>query len=129
MEILIGLLALIIAILTFKFSFFRKPKEELEHLKIQFRTTQNLSIKVQKELAIYITKNNASNEVLFGNVTCSVYLTKMKESFEKNLSDKLFNNLDELKLTKSIILSMTKSLEEQFNALLQVQTFLELKKD
>ncbi|MCG6189265.1 hypothetical protein [Maribellus maritimus] len=129
MEILIGLVALIVAILTFKFSFFRKPKDELEHLKIQFKATQNLSNKIQNELTIYISKNNASNEIIFGDITCSRYLSKMKESSEKNLSDKLFDNFDELKLTKPTILSMTKSLEEQFNALLQVQTFIELKKD
>ena len=76
MEIIIGILALIIAILTFKFSFFKKPTKELELLKVQFRATQKLSKEVEQNLILHIRDNNASNEILFGDITCEKYLIK-----------------------------------------------------
>lgn len=127
MEIFIGIIALVIAILTFKFSFFRKPTEELEHLKIQFKLTQKLSKEVQKNLASYIKLNDSSNEILFGDVTCGKYLAALQKAYEKYLPDKLLDDLDHLNMTKANITSMTQSIEKQFTALQNVQTFLEFK--
>ncbi|TXN37416.1 hypothetical protein FVB32_03790 [Flagellimonas hymeniacidonis] len=126
MEIIIGVLGLVIAWLTFKYTFFSKPTEELNHLKLQFRSNQKLSQEVQKALESYIIDANAADDYIFPNITFLNYLTEMKESYDNNLSDKLYDELTKLNLPKSTILSMTKSLETQFSALLETQTALRL---
>lgn len=126
MEIAIGILALFVAVLTLKLQFFSKPKEELEHLQIQFRSTQKLSLQVQKELEQFIIENNAGEREIFSGVKYKTYLAKMKESFEKNLSDEIYNRIIGLKLSKSNVSSMTKSLEAQFSALSQIHVNLTL---
>lgn len=126
MEIVIGILGLIIAIITFKYSFFSKPTEELNHLKVQFRATQRLSNEVQKEIKAYISNANAADKLMFPNVTFSAYLSQMEESYQENLSEILYNKSEKLELTKSNILSMTKSLETQFSSLLEIQTQMKL---
>jgi hypothetical protein len=44
--ITIGILGLLIAWFTYQKTFLDKPKEEMEHLKIQFRATQTTSMEV-----------------------------------------------------------------------------------
>ncbi|WP_299535535.1 hypothetical protein [Ulvibacterium sp.] len=127
MEIAIGIIGLIIAILTFYYSFFRKPKEELDNLKIQFKPTQQLSKKLQVELENYINATDSWNHPMFPNISFGAYLTEMKESYKENLSDDLYKKLDTLNLTKPIIRSRTKSLETQFNALQQLQIELRIR--
>ncbi len=64
---------------------------------------------------------------MFANISFGAYLTEMKESYEENLSDELYNSLDTLNLTKPIIKSMIKSLETQFSALQQIQIELRIR--
>ena len=106
MEILIGILTLVIAGLTFKYTFFSKPTEELNHLKLQFRSNQKLSQEVQKELEDYILKANATDDFVLPNITFQNYLTEIREAHAENLSDKLYDKLNKLTLSKSTILSM-----------------------
>ena len=127
MEITIGIIGLVIAIITFWYSFYRKPKEELEHLKIQFKSTQKLSKELQGELENYITRTDSWDLQMFPNISFRSYLTEMKESYKKNLSDELYNTLDSMNLTKPIIQSMTKSIETQFDALNQIQIELRIR--
>jgi len=126
MENIIGVIGIAIALLTFWYSFHRKPTEELDHLKVQYKSTQQLSKELQIELENYINKTNSWDAPLFPNISYGSYLTEMKESYKKNLSDDLYNKLDSLNLTKPIIQSMTKSLETQFNALQQIQIALRI---
>ncbi|AWX44560.1 hypothetical protein HME9304_01563 [Flagellimonas maritima] len=128
MEIIIGVLGLAIACLTFKYTFFSKPTEELNHLKLQFKSNQKLSQEVQRELEDYINKANAANDFIFQDVTFQNFLTEIKEAHVVNLSDKLFDKIRNPELTKSTILSMTKSLETQFEGLLEIQTRIRLLK-
>lgn len=117
MEILIGIFGLIIAIVTFWYSFFRRPKEELQHLKIQFKATQSISTELQSEIEKYINSTGHGDEIMFSNISYSSYLNTLKETYKENLSDELYNKLERLDLTKSVINSMIKSLESQFSAL------------
>jgi len=126
MGILIGIISALIAIFAIKLQFFSKPKEELNHLKVQFKATQQLSLEFQKKLENYIKENNASDKEMFTGIKFKTYLEDMKLSYQKNLSDKLFGELDTLDLTKSTIISMTKSLEEQSGALSQLQAQLNI---
>lgn len=125
-EIIIGILGLIIAWLTFKYTFFSKPKEELDHLKILFKSTQRLSLDVRQMIEKYIKNNNAENKLMFENATFGNYLKLMKESFKENLSDELFDKIDKSALTKTNISSMINSLEKQFKALQEIQLKMEL---
>lgn len=128
MEIIIGILGLIIAFVTLKLTFFSKPIEEFNHLKLQFKANQRLSLDVQNELENYIEKFSSENHFMFENITFQNYLDELKNSHSKNLSNKLLEELVRLDLPKSTISSMNKSLEIQFNSLLEVQTRIRLLK-
>ena len=126
MEITIGILTLLVAILTLKLQFFSKPQEELKHLQIQFKATQRLSLQVQKELEQFIFEYHVGENEIFSGVRYKDYLAEMKKSFRENLSDEIFNRAISFKLSKSNIYSMTKSLETQFEALSQIHINLTL---
>lgn len=121
MGLIIGGIGLFIAIITFYYTFFKKPTEELNHLKLQFRANQKLSKELQFELERYMEKENAWNQFMYSNISFKSFLDEMKDSHNKNLSNELYNTLDKGNLTKSNIISMTKSLETQFSALQQIQ--------
>lgn len=125
----IGILGVIIAILTFGLQFFSKPKEELEHLRIQFKATQKLSLQVQNELEQYIIKYDAENKYLFPGMTYKACLAEMRRAFKENLSDELFNKIESLKLSKTSIDSMNDSLKTQFSALSQIHSQLRIMLD
>ena len=126
MGIVISIIGVLIAGWAIKLQFFSKPQEELDLLKLQFRTTQKLSLQVQKELEDLIIQYNGWYREMFPNITYGAYLEEMKSSYKKNLSDELLNNIVSLNPTKSTIMSMIKSLETQFEALNQVQSQLNL---
>lgn len=106
----IGILGIVIAVLTFVFQFFSKPKKELHHLKIQFKATQKLSLQVQNELERYIFKYDAEDKYMFPGMTFKACLAEMKRSFKENLSDELLDGIESLKLSKTNIDSMNESL-------------------
>lgn len=56
MVTLIGFIGIVIALYSIKLKFFSESKEELEHLKIQFRAIQTLSMDLQYELEKIIKK-------------------------------------------------------------------------
>lgn len=126
MGIVISIIGVLIAGWAIKLQFFSKPQEELDHLKLQFRTTQKLSLQVQKELEDMIIQYNGWYREMFPNITYGAYLEEMKSSYKKNLSDELLNNIVSLNPTKSTIMSMIKSLETQFEALNQIQSQLNI---
>lgn len=126
MGIVISIIGVLIAGWAIKLQFFSKPQEELDLLKLQFRTTQKLSLQVQKELEDLIIQYNGWYREMFPNITYGAYFEEMKSSYKKNLSDELLNNIVSLNPTKSTIMSMIKSLETQFEALNQVQSQLNL---
>ena len=128
MEILIAILGLIVAIITLWYSYFRKPKEEFHHLKVQFKATQGMSKELQSELEDYINKTGSGDEFIFQNISYSSYLNVLKESYKENLSDDLLYRLDELNLSKSIIESMIKSLDKQFSELQQILIEIRIRK-
>jgi hypothetical protein len=80
-EIVIGILGLFIAGLTYKKTYLDKPKEEIEHFVIQFKATQSASLKVRKELREYAESNNAFDVNFLPGITVRNYLVMMEESF------------------------------------------------
>ncbi|WP_159020118.1 hypothetical protein [Algibacter sp. L3A6] len=117
MENIIAIISLVIAALTFWFTFQSKPKEELDNLKVLFKSTQNISQDLQIELENYINKTESGDLDIFPNISFSTYLAELKKSSKENLSDELYNKFDTMGLTKPVIDSMSKSLENQFNGL------------
>lgn len=115
--------------MTFGLQFFSKPKEEFNHLKIQFKATQKLSLQVQSELEQYIIKYNAENKYMFSGMTYKACLTEMRRSFKENLSDEIFNKIESLKLSKTNINSMNESLKTQYSALSQIHSQLRIMLD
>lgn len=126
---IIGILGVVIAILTFGLQFFSKPKEEFNHLKIQFKATQKLSLQVQSELEQYIIKYDAENKYMFSGMTYKACLTEMRRSFKENLSDEIFNKIESLRLSKTNINSMNESLKTQYSALSQIHSQLRIMLD
>ena len=121
MEIALTVIGILIAIFTLYYTSFRKPTDELNNFKAQFRATQKLSRLVQKDIEEYADRTNSWGKPIFPEISFRTYLNALKDSYEENLSDKCFTNILELKLTKLNIESMTKSLETQQSALLQIQ--------
>lgn len=133
MEITIGILGLILffAIIAYEYSLFSKSKskeeeEEIDHLEVQFKATQKLSEEVQLDIENYILKANAADKLLFKDMTFSNYLAYMKETHNENLSDSLYDRLNNLELTESNTNFIIKSLEYQFSSLLQMKTKMQL---
>jgi|SRR5690606_12454794 len=124
---IIGGIAGLIAIISYRKDHIDKPKEELEFLKIQFRSTRSLSISVTNQLEEYCKKFDAYDELIFPEITLGKYITLLKQSQDSNLSK---NHLDEtfnLSLSTTVIASMTKSLENQFNELLKLDGWVKAK--
>ncbi len=65
----------------------------------------------------YAEKRNAFEIELYQGITYRNYLNALTHSQQTNLSDKLYEKLVGLKLTKSNIATMQKSLEAQFEDL------------
>ena len=124
---IIGGIAGLIAIISYRKDHIDKPKEELEFLKIQFMSTRSLSISVSNQLDEYCKKFNAHNELIFPGVTVEKYISLLKESQETNLSENILHEALKLSLTAPIIASMTKSLENQFNELLKLGGWVKAK--
>ena len=74
MEITIGILTLLVAILTLKLQFFSKPQEELKHSQIQFKATQRLSLQVQKELEQFIFEYHVGENEIFSGLSVYSYV-------------------------------------------------------
>ena len=123
MEI-IPITGVVLAAITFIYQFYLKPKEKFSHLKIQFRATQRLSLRVQEELRQCIDMYDTRNQFLMPGITYQDYLSLMEKSYDENLSDKLLEKISSLKLSENNIDSMTKSLEIQFEALSQIDVQL-----
>ena len=121
-EIIIGVLGLLIAWFTFQKTFLEKPKEEIEHLTIQFRATQTTSLKVQDNLKTLSEDYGMGANELFPGITIDQYIRLMTDSYEKNLSDKILSDILSSKPSRSILKSMITSLEKQHVELMTLET-------
>ena len=104
-----------------------KPKEEKDFLIVQFMSTRSLSISVSEQLNEYARKHNAYDQFILPDTTIATYLKLLRQSQETNLSEETLENALKLPLTSPIIQSMTKSLENQFNGLLQIDGWVKAK--
>lgn len=94
-------------------------KSEKNFLLKLFKDNQKLSLLIQKKLENFIVQYNAENYILFRNpdISCGYYIELMKTEYEKNLSDSVFEIINNKKLTKPEIRSIIDSLSEQNKAL------------
>lgn len=123
-EITIGILGLLIAWFTYKKTFLDKPKEEIEHLIIQFRSTQATSMKVRNDLISISKKHSLGSSELFPGISIDAYVRLMDESYQKNLSDDRLSKTIELNPSKPILESMINSLERQHTELINMETII-----
>jgi len=123
----LGAVASVVAILAYRNDHAKKPKEGKEFLILQFNSTRSLSLSVTEKLENYCKKYNAFNEPMFEGTTFGQYILMLKKSQEKNLSKELLDTMLSLSPTKPMIDSMVKSLENQFNELLKIDTWLDSK--
>ena len=100
-----------------------EPKEEIENLKVHFLMNQKLSLEIQEFLENYIVENNASEKLLFENMSFSKYLNFVREEHENGLSEKAYKMISQ-QLTRPIIESMLSSLQNQNNNLIMVKNTL-----
>ncbi len=118
-EIIIGVVAIIIAIATYKQAKkpqeikVPEPKEEIDNLKAYFKMNQKLSMEIQEILEKYINEKQAAEEPFWENMTFSKYLDFVKSEHEKYLSEKLYETLSEPIYTRANIESMLVSLQNQ----------------
>lgn len=123
-EITIGILGLLIAWFTYQKTFLDKPKEEIEHLKIQFLATQTTSMKVRNDLIRLSQEYGMGSSELFRGMTIDNYIRLMTETYEKNLSDELLDKMLILKPSRSLLRSMISSLEKQHSELITLETMV-----
>ena len=123
-EITIGILGLLIAWFTYQKTFLDKPKEEMEHLKIQFRATQATSMKVRTDLIRLPQVHGMGSTDLFAGITIDNYISLMKQTYEQNLSDGLLESVITSKPPRSLLKSVTSSLEKQHAELITLETMV-----
>ncbi|MHC0447994.1 hypothetical protein ACWA1F_21480 [Flavobacterium sp. 3-218] len=112
MEIFIAIAGLIIAWLTFQKTFYSKPKEEKDNLLGTFLTTQKLHLEVQSLLQKYIDDNNGAEHFIYPDITFQHLLNMYKQGFEKDLSDKVYQDLkNNQNYTKSNIATFQKMID------------------
>lgn len=122
--IIIGILGLLVAFWALKKDHYSKTNEELQHLKLQFNMTKKLMENVKEQLIKHIQLNDAKDKIMFENLTFNKYLSLLKENYQSSFNNEMCNLLNSKELTKSNILSITKSLEAQFVNLQQVENFI-----
>lgn len=125
-DIIIGFVCVLLTLWTIKMQFFSKTKEELEHLRIQFKATQNLSLQIQGDLERLIAQYNAGKCKMVSGFTYETCLEEMKSTFKTNLTDEVLEKLVSQNPSKPTILSVIKSLEVQHENLMQLQVNLNL---
>lgn len=123
-EITIGILCLLIAWFTYQKTFLDKPKEEIEHLKIQFRATQATSMKVRTDLIRLSQVYGMGSREFIAGITIDNYISLMKQTYEKNLSDEVLENVITSKPSRSLLKSMISSLEKQHAELITLETMV-----
>lgn len=123
----LGAVASVVAILAYRNDHAKKPNEEKEFLILQFNSTRSLSLSVTEKLENYCKKYNAFNDLMFEGTTFGEYILMLKNSQKKNLSKEILDTMLSLSPTKPVIDSMVKSLENQFNELLKIDTWLDSK--
>ncbi|MDP5200223.1 MULTISPECIES: hypothetical protein [Flavobacterium] len=125
MEIFIGVAGLIIAWLTFQKTFYSKPDEERNNLLGTFLTTQKLHLEVQSILQKYIDENNGAEHFIYPDITFQHLLNMYKQGFEKDLSDKVYQDLKNNQIyTKSNIATFQKLIDKQHSDLLMFRNQL-----
>lgn len=118
MEIVIAILSLLIAWFSYRKTFPAKPREEIENFVVYYRATQAMSRKVQQILKHYADNTTGGwDRQIFPDVTFRQYLSMIEQSYENNLSDKLLQDALEGKLSRNLLVSMTKNLETQLSEL------------
>ncbi len=126
LSVFLTIVGLIIAWSTYQKTFKKKEKEATEHLVTQFRMNQQLNLKLRENIQS-LTLNSHSETDFLSGMSYSECLNHLEFSYNKYLSDELLTNILSNKLTEYNIKSMTDSLEVQFNALLRLNTEIELK--
>src|SRR6478752_3315582 len=95
-EIVIGLISLCIAIVTFVQSQkpqevkFIEPNEEMDELKISSKVNQKMSLEIQDLLEKHIKSKKCSNELFFQKMTFAKYLQFLKDNYNECLSDEVY---------------------------------------
>ena len=89
-------------------------------------STQKLSLQVQDNLERLIIQYNSWECEMFPNFTYRTCLEEMKSSFKTNLTDDVLKKIISQNPSKPIILSTIKSLEVQYENLMQLQINLNL---
>jgi len=133
-NIAIGIVGLILAYLgvayarkTFKKDHIEKPNENKLHLQASFMATRKLSQDLYNELHEFATRKNYFDEQMWPGVTYRIYMQELLNSQNSNLSEEVLKNTLSLELPEMSIQSMSKSLDDQFNALMLVRNELKMK--
>lgn len=99
----------------------------MQHLKIQFRATQDTSLKVRTDLIRLSQVYGLGSSELFQGMSIDQYIVLLKQTYEKNLSDELLENILKSNPSKSILNSMIISLEKQHTELITIETMVSSK--
>lgn len=125
MELFIGIAGLIITWLTFQKTFYSKPDEERNNLLGTFIATQKLHLEVQSLLQKYMDENDGAEHFIYPEITFQHLLNMYKQGFEKDLSNKVYEDLKNNQIyTKSNIETFQKLINKQHSDLLMFRNQL-----
>lgn len=97
-------------------------QEERMHLYLVFKATQKLSGEVQSLLSQFVVKYNSYQNEIAPGITYSTYMQKLSDEHKVNLSDHFGELILGEKMPLQTIEAMTKSVQQQMNALEQMKT-------
>lgn len=119
------LIPVIITIVLYKRS--KSIKDERNHLILTFKMTQNASKRIQEKIKDGIANWHLGSVKFreYNSMTYQDYYIILKNDYEKSLSDDKLEFLNNKDLTKPTILSMTESLNKQYEELVKVETDLD----
>lgn len=126
-----GVLALIIALLTYYKTYHQKPNfdDERTNMLGMFRANQFIQLELQELMQKYIDDNDGADHEITPGVTFQKYLDAFKIECDKGLSEELFEDLKNNPIyTKSNIETFLKGLENQNATFTSLKGYLMLKK-
>jgi len=101
----------------------KSTRDEKKHMLDLFKSNKNLSLRIQKELSELIEKHNCHNSIAFPerNLTYKVYLEMITEEHINRLSDDMYDNLKNSKLSKPSVATHINSLSTQNDNLILME--------
>jgi hypothetical protein len=122
---IIGVIGVYITWLAYKSSI--SKREDIEHLVVQFRSTQKAARQAQSLIKEYADKHDCWDEIfLQPNITYQGFYDQVEKEMNYSLDDQVLKNIVSVKPSKQIIQSNIESVRKQFETFEHVRINMEI---